>query len=423
MARQHSSHIDDPVALGRRLRSTRIERGLTQSALVFDGCTIGHVSRIEAGLRTPSLQVVRRLAELLGVEEHWLATGTEAPPEPEEATLLRDARIALRLGQTAESEAALDRLGPEADLDPPLRARVLAGRGLLALHGDRAHDAVALLEAAFAIDPALDDADAAEALGRALARLERTRDAVAALERWLACAEEQGDPAGRLRFGVLLASVHRDADDPEAAARTLARIDEDVAGGDPLALARADWARSRAHARAGETRLAVDLARRTLEILETSESQVQRARAHRLLASSRRAAGSAAEALRLVRTARELLGPSLGARHDRMLLLVEEAHALVALGRDDDAAAAATEAAGILPADAGGVDLGRACAGLASAFEAAGDDGRARELLERAVDLLADGPHRDREDASRRLADLRERLGDADRAARLRAEA
>lgn len=422
MARQNTSHIDDPAALGRRLRTTRLERGLTQSALVFEGCTIGHVSRIEAGLRTPSLQVVRRLAEILEVDERWLATGTSTPPEPVEETILRDARIATRLGEIAEATAALDVLGPEDALTDAIRARVLAARGQIAFADDRTRDAIELLEKAFATDPALDDPDAAEALGRALARIERLAEAAEILGAWLARAERDDDPALRLRFGVLLANAQADADDPTAAAETLRRIGDDVAAGDPIALARIYWTRSRVHTRAGETREAVDLARRTLEMLSTSDSQIQRARAHLLLAYTQLAASSPEEALRHVGNARALLGSSLGNRHDRMLLLIEEARALVLLGRAAEATGPAMEAVGILPEDASRVDIGRAYTELASAFASAGDLERAREIFELALDMVAGGPGRYAADVRRRFAELLERLGDADRASALRAE-
>ena len=157
-------------------------------------------------------------------------------------------------------------------------------------------------------------------------------------------------------------------------------------------------------------------------MLTTTDSQVQRARAHLLLAYTQLATASPEEALRHVRTARELLGSSLGNRHDRMLLLIEEARALVLLGRLDDAAAAAMEAVGMLPEDASRVDIGRAYTELATALRARGRD-RAREIFELAVDLVAAGPRRYREEASRRFADLLERLGEAERASALRADA
>ena len=48
MARQNTSHIDDPSALGGRLRATRLDRGLTQSALVFEDSGIAAVATDDA---------------------------------------------------------------------------------------------------------------------------------------------------------------------------------------------------------------------------------------------------------------------------------------------------------------------------------------------------------------------------------------
>ena len=92
MPQQSADHIDDPVLLGRRLREARLAGGLRQGDLAFAGCSIGYISRIESGMRVPSLQVVRRLAGSVGVSERWLATGEPDIPEglwhvPASATL------------------------------------------------------------------------------------------------------------------------------------------------------------------------------------------------------------------------------------------------------------------------------------------------------------------------------------------------
>ena len=59
---QKSGHVDDPMAVGRRLRGARERAGLSQAALAaVCGCSGAYVSRVEAGDRTPSLQLLRRL--------------------------------------------------------------------------------------------------------------------------------------------------------------------------------------------------------------------------------------------------------------------------------------------------------------------------------------------------------------------------
>ena len=71
--RRKSTHVDDPVAVGRRLREARERAGLSQRQLSFPGCSPAYVSRIEAGDRIPSLQLLREMGRRLGVSEDYLA--------------------------------------------------------------------------------------------------------------------------------------------------------------------------------------------------------------------------------------------------------------------------------------------------------------------------------------------------------------
>ena len=77
MSRQKASHVDSAAAVGARVRALRLEHGLLQRDLAFDGCTAAYISRIEAGARVPSLQLLRQLGARLGVSADYLATGTE----------------------------------------------------------------------------------------------------------------------------------------------------------------------------------------------------------------------------------------------------------------------------------------------------------------------------------------------------------
>ena len=73
---QKARHVDDPVAVGRRLRGARERAGLSQAALAAaGGCSGAYISRVEVGDRTPSLQLLRRLGRRLGVSADYLATG------------------------------------------------------------------------------------------------------------------------------------------------------------------------------------------------------------------------------------------------------------------------------------------------------------------------------------------------------------
>jgi transcriptional regulator with XRE-family HTH domain len=49
--------------------------------LSFPGCSPAYISRIEAGDRIPSLQLLREMGQRLGVSEDYLATGKERHDE------------------------------------------------------------------------------------------------------------------------------------------------------------------------------------------------------------------------------------------------------------------------------------------------------------------------------------------------------
>jgi transcriptional regulator with XRE-family HTH domain len=68
-------------AIGDRLRDARLRAGLSQRELSEPGVSYAYISRIEAGVRTPSVKVLRKLAPKLGVSVSWLETGKDDPAE------------------------------------------------------------------------------------------------------------------------------------------------------------------------------------------------------------------------------------------------------------------------------------------------------------------------------------------------------
>jgi transcriptional regulator with XRE-family HTH domain len=127
------SHVDDPAAVGRRLKEARLAAGLSQRQLSFPGCSAAYVSRLEAGDRVPSLQLLRKLAQKLHADERYLATGVvtveQAPPE------LVEAEVALRLG---DDELAKERYGVVLEAPNGPAARERASQVLAQLRGERA---------------------------------------------------------------------------------------------------------------------------------------------------------------------------------------------------------------------------------------------------------------------------------------------
>jgi transcriptional regulator with XRE-family HTH domain len=112
MPKRHWTYVDDPVALGARLKAAREHAGLSQRQLAFPGCTAAYISRLEAGARVPSLQMVNQLAARLDVSGQWLATGVE--PTATVATRHVSDRADV-IGPCLAREAALAN-APEASL-------------------------------------------------------------------------------------------------------------------------------------------------------------------------------------------------------------------------------------------------------------------------------------------------------------------
>src|SRR6185295_12968153 len=94
------------------------------------------------GDRVPSLQVLRQLSRRVGVDEEWLATGTN---HVEVVDQLVEADVALRLDQLALAEHLYTQVLDGAT-DRVRRACALGGLGEIDLHAGRLEDAVERLD-------------------------------------------------------------------------------------------------------------------------------------------------------------------------------------------------------------------------------------------------------------------------------------
>jgi transcriptional regulator with XRE-family HTH domain len=130
-APHYHSHVDEPAAVGRRLKEARLSAGFSQRQLSFPGCSAAYISRLEAGDRVPSLQLLRKLALKLNADEQYLATGTpgldQSPPE------LVEAEVAHRLG---DHEFAKERYERVLEATSAPKARQQAARALARLRGE-----------------------------------------------------------------------------------------------------------------------------------------------------------------------------------------------------------------------------------------------------------------------------------------------
>ena len=408
MPRSLTTHIDSPKEVGARLKASRERAGLSQRQLAFPGCTAAYISRLEAGARVPSLQMINQLALRLDVTGQWLATGVEAAEvQPSE---LIDAEVALRLGEIDEAERLYRAHLEQGD---PARPAALAGLGQIAFRAERWPEAIDLLEQSFELRnrEALADAGLVDTLGRAYAMTGARESAIAIFEQAAAEARKAEARVEQLRFTVLLANAQIDAGDftnAEAALAEVIRFADEA--GDPVARARVFWSQSRLHSMRHESQLAGQYARRALEILERTENDAYVGMAYHLLAHAEVEAGNAGEALVLLERGRSLFGRDLRQADDARFS-IEEARALMALGRNSEAAPKAARALELLDAVSPG-DRGVAYVTLADVFLAAGDRDRPKMLLGQALELLSEHLKPMVLDAGRKLAALLEEDGD-----------
>ncbi len=339
----------------------------------------------------------------LGVSEDYLATGTERGHDP---SGLLEAEIAMRLDESEEARGLfMDAL--EQAVSPEERARALAGLGQLAFREGNPREAIARLEEARRVSrrPLPDYASWADTLGRAYSMIDQLGASIAIFRESFEAAEERDDPVEGVRFAVLLANALIDKGEFGGAEELLERTVELAPDSrDPIFRARVYWSHSRLHALQNNTRIAARYARRALELLELTEHTYYAARAHQLLAHIELDRKRPDEALELIRKGIDMLADS-GTKIDHALFRLEEARALLQLGKHEEAASIAMESAGLL-SDGSPFDAGRGYMVVAEVFEELGDRAKARELYELAAERLEPAASRYVLEVYSRLAQL-----------------
>ena len=389
MPARNPSYVENPEALGLRLREARLQAGLAQSELAFQGCSAGYISRIEGGERVPSLQILRQLSKRLRVSEDLLLTGREEGADGSRTLL--DAEIALRLGDYAEAKRLYSQVHEEAD-DDVLRSQGLEGLGQLAAQEGQPRLAIALLEEALAStedDPA-DRPRLAEALARTYANLGEWAPAIALLERCLQRSSEEHDTVQYIRFACLLGYALTDSGDFLEAERVVAgalRKGQEVV--DPYTRARLSWSQSRLLLEQGKSAQAETYARKTLETLRETEDRYALAHAHESLAHICLDLGRAEEASDLLEEGWPLIQSAASAleiSHYR----IEQARSLAALGRKEEAMQLALGTIDEL-GEGFPVNAGRAYVLVADILFELGDYERARMLYQTGLETME--PH------------------------------
>ena len=413
MSRRKSRHVDDAAAVGERIRSLRNQRGLRQSDLAFEGCTAAYISRIEAGIRVPSLQLLRELGARLGVSADYLATGESDGVSAAELALA-DAQLAQRLGEAAAAGDAFRRLSAEHQ-PRTVRRGALLGLAQLTLAEGEIREAIELLETfeALADEHTPVEAAAVEALAHAYATHGDLAAALALIERSLARTD---NPLTQFRLTVVMTNVLIDLRQLDRAETligdTLAELGRTP---DPISKARCLWSQSRLQTARGNNDLAAKYAQHALTLIKATEHDAYAARAHQLLAYIELERGRPQKALELLDEAL----PLIRQQQDQTLLAnlnLERARALSALGRYDEARELASELVRQLEG-LSHVDSARALSIIADIYAHTGDVERALDLYETAADDLQE--HRQEAmlvDLYRRWSDLLAETGDTHKA-------
>ena len=276
----------DATLVGSRIKYARQRAGLTQGEAASDFMSTAYISRIEAGQRRASAELLILLANRLGCDpDELLAPDDDAVAAELQAALTLEldyVELDLRTGQVAEALARVDQVLAGDALPAQVVAKARYLRALALESSGRLADAILALE-----DLA---AEAAEGLLmiRALIALSRCYREEGDLAR--AC--EVGERAGRLvdavdlhgtaegiQLAVTVAAAHFERGDVNFALRMCERAVESAELLEsPTARASAYWNSSVVHQRQGNVIAALPLAQKAIALLEQNHDARNMAR-------------------------------------------------------------------------------------------------------------------------------------------------
>jgi transcriptional regulator with XRE-family HTH domain len=331
----------------------RLQRKLSQRALATPGVSFPYLSRIENGVRKPSLKTLRLLAPKLGVSVEYLETGDPITPAVRRELRLHDAELELRLGRDLPKAETVFRDEIDADVtEPALLARAQAGLGLLAARRGDNDDAIVLLEAATESGHPRPEArpDLYETLARCYVTAERTYAAIWLFRQCLDEVRERApdDAALEARFATYLAAAHARIGQAQAARDALAVATKAArAMQTPQARTQVYWVEGVTAWTEGRSETGLMYLRRAIGLLEAGDDALQLARAHMIAGRMLNLEERYEEAADHLERAGSLF--ALGANPDDLgVLRAEEAKLAAARGDADEAAAYADEAAALL---------------------------------------------------------------------------
>jgi transcriptional regulator with XRE-family HTH domain len=395
-----------------------------------------YISRIESGQRVPSVRAIRLLARRLGVTPEYLESGIDMAPVEALELRLADAELRLRLGDhSTEARHALQAVLKDArrasENEIAVRAEIALGLSSLAAGNQRAAARYLTVAISSPLVTPQTHTNVYVSLSKALRFLERADEAAEMLDDAL---EDPGlrsaEAAGtRLRLATYLSYALTDLGELERARAVLEDIDAEDAV-EPHAQVTMHWSLARLAYMEGQPRTALREIRRAIILLDHSEDSLELARAHLFAAEVQLWAHNVPEAERhLVLAARlENLGADardLGALHSCQALActrrgdLERARPLIQRAHEELADAPAEQGivwlAHALIEFRNDIDASSRCFERATdALVASGMQREAAEVCREWSELLlAAGRREEARDATRREAELGEQLDDS----------
>ena len=196
--------------LGTRLRQLRVAASLTQSELAGDRFSKEYVSQIERGKTRPTGGTIEWLADRLGVDAGFLASGVATDERARLEGALTRAEALYEAQQDEEAVEAFEPLPAAARATgvPELQVRALVGSGLAKMRISDHRAALALFSEARVISEAesfsdVERADVLLRLGGCRVQLNSIQTALGLLNESLGLAERSGMPCDALKANIL----------------------------------------------------------------------------------------------------------------------------------------------------------------------------------------------------------------------------
>ena len=196
--------------LGERVRALRVSAGLTQTELAGERFSKEYISQIERGKTRPTEATVAWLAQQLGVDQAFIASGVSTDERTKVEALLARAEALSEAHRYEEAIEAYRSVRSSVDGVVPaaLEVRMLAGETWALQEIGNAREAIdlalrmrALVERAEFSD--IDRAEALQTLAVCRYKLSSISTAIALFDEALALAERSGLPCDLLRAEIL----------------------------------------------------------------------------------------------------------------------------------------------------------------------------------------------------------------------------